>query len=822
MKKTKRAVIVQCRLSSSRLPKKAVKELGGKPVLAWVLQSMAKVKCEEYIVATDSESYPVLEPICSQYGYKCFAGDLNNVLKRFCDVITEYNIDTVVRATADNPFLFYEAAQQSLDEFEELNGQNKNVDYLTYTGLPHGSGVEIINGASLLKAFQNTNDPYDTEHVGPALYNHKDLFNCLFISSVKRFNHPELRTTIDTYSDYLRAQNVVNYLNSCNKKAPFTTEEVIDALSNINVKNPIVYMPSVAKGHGTGHLHRCLHAALEGNLNKCYSYVYIPKNAELEETKQVIEQYISQGLNPNQIIDELPDESYAPVLVTDLFKTDSEKLNELRKMSSQLYSIDEGGSLDYSDYLLDIIPSVENERNINTFDSSLISKPNNTRKSNAVLDNILVSIGGEDPAGITEPVIKVLQESLPSAKITAIKKGSSANCGNVSYIEPVPQLREKLYNYDLVITHYGLTAFEAASAGCNVITVSTTKLHEELSKKYGFAYFPYNEITKEKLDLLLKSENLIPKAVVSDEKNSLATKIQTLAAGQRLLCPVCQKQGNVPDQIISRNETRTYRRCNNCSMIYISWTTVPQKNYEKAYFFEDYKKQYGKTYEEDFESIKKSCLKRVDCINKVRKTSGNRTLDIGCAYGPFLSAAYDKGLDSYGTDISSDAVEYVKNKLHFPACCSSFPNIDAEKEFGINKFDIVTMWYVIEHFKNLDEILKKVNELLKIDGIFAFSTPSGSGISAKSDKNHFFQISPMDHYSVWEPEKADKILRKFGFKVVKTVSTGHHPERFPIVKEKNIQKGSAAWKRIDRKSHYKRLGDTVEIYCRKISEIKQD
>ena len=36
----------------------------------------------------------------------------------------------------------------------------------------------------------------------------------------------------------------------------------------------------------------------------------------------------------------------------------------------------------------------------------------------------------------------------------------------------------------------------------------------------------------------------------------------------------------------------------------MAFTTIEDKKYQKSYFFEDYKKQYGKTYEEDFESIK--------------------------------------------------------------------------------------------------------------------------------------------------------------------------------------------------------------------------
>ena len=150
--RTKRAVIVQCRLSSSRLPGKALKELGNKPVLAWVLASMKKVKADKYFVATDQESYESLKPICKQNGFDCFAGDLNDVLKRFCDLIKTLKVDTIIRATADNPFLFYEAAEASVEEFESRRKSQHPCDYFTYTGLPHGSGVEIFSAQSLLKA----------------------------------------------------------------------------------------------------------------------------------------------------------------------------------------------------------------------------------------------------------------------------------------------------------------------------------------------------------------------------------------------------------------------------------------------------------------------------------------------------------------------------------------------------------------------------------------------------------------------------------------------------------------------------------------------
>ena len=187
--KTNRTVIVQCRLSSTRLPGKALKDLGGKTVLARVLETMHKVKADYYFVATDDASYEQLLPVCKEYDFECFAGPLDDVLARFTQLLDTIKTKTVIRATADNPFLFYEAAEESAVLFEEKN-QKGHCDYLTYSGLPHGSGVEVFSAESLKKAAEETSDPYDHEHVGPALYNHKDKYVCEFVPAPRRFDFP--------------------------------------------------------------------------------------------------------------------------------------------------------------------------------------------------------------------------------------------------------------------------------------------------------------------------------------------------------------------------------------------------------------------------------------------------------------------------------------------------------------------------------------------------------------------------------------------------------------------------------------------------------
>ncbi|WP_295799298.1 hypothetical protein [uncultured Treponema sp.] len=76
--------------------------------------------------------------------------------------------------------------------------------------------------------------------------------------------------------------------------------------------------------------------------------------------------------------------------------------------------------------------------------------------------------------------------------------------------------------------------------------------------------------------------------------------------------------------------------------------------------------------------------------------------------------------------------------------------------------------------------------------------------------------SPSDHYTIWETKCAKKILRKYGFKVVKVVSTGIHPERFPLAKKMKWTSKSLPMKVLADLCKVLKLGDTFEVYCKKI------
>ncbi len=834
----KTIVAVQCRLSSTRLPGKALLELGGKSVLDWNLLAMKKVNADEHYVATDEDSYELLKPVAERNGYKIFKGPLDDVLERYCLLIQESKADLVIRATADNPFLFYEAASSLLEEYNSLSKTQK-IDYITYTNLPHGSGVEIFKAQSLLDAKEKTSDPYDHEHVGPSLYRHPESFASLMIPSPKEWSYPEYRTTIDTAFDYRRARAIVDKISGGNfskenpVSLPYTAEQIISALSFDSISHPVLCVPCVRKGKGTGHLRRCLSVAISTGGD-----VYIPEDAGLEEKDELLTEAKEHGLKDWQIIRTLPESGTYSMILADAFTLERDFALKLAKIAP-VTAIDEGSlNADLCDCLVDIIPSYGLARPANVSDPSFVTLPKNKRsapplKSIDDIKKILVTVGGEDPADLVVP--SAIAFASTGKSITAIvqnieeskKRAGDVLCEKINFINPVHNLREKLADYDVVITHYGFTAFEAIAAGCGVVLLGTTPLHIQLAEKYGFTFIAPGEISVQKAKSVLENTSrLYPDSPFSKEgagRKNLGVFVNILCHGRRFYCPVCREHHeSFLDPIVSRTALHTFRRCHNCGILYMSWTIdAEDTSYNASYFFDDYKKQYGRTYLDDFKHIKAQCVRRTSLIDYLyrgaHKTVTPAVLDIGCAFGPYLDAANDAGWQVFGTDASKEAVSYVQDKLHYPAVCSKFPDFNPEAEFGVKKFDAVTMWYVIEHFQNLDAVLSSVSKIVKNGGIFAFSTPSASGVSGRFKPQQFFQSSPADHYTIWEPGRAASILKKYGFKVLKVVSTGHHPERFPNIGE-SVKPTSLKYALYSGASHFFGLGDTFEVYCRKEKE----
>ncbi len=829
-------VVLQARLDSSRLPGKALFDLAGKPVISRAMESLRAVPADRWVLACDEASYDRLEPFARESGFECVAGPKEDVLARFCLAIEKTGAATVLRATGDNPFVFADAAAESLKRFEALKGAGERCDYFTFTGMPHGSGVEVFDARRLIEACRLTDSPYDHEHVGPAMYAHRDRFFCVFENSPQRWLLERARITIDTQEDFDRACAIARRVLSLGGSFPFSSEDVIAAWRYVD--EPILAV--AANGPGTGHRSRMRDISV--SLSESFRVIealYDPRRNSLS----VIENHdASCGADESDSIQSAIPRRAALVIV-DAFRSSHSIMKRLSGIGPVVTLDDGGPGRNHADYVLDIIPgSGDGAISVNRTEPGFLPLPANRRKINdSPVTSALVVAGGDNGASLALPVARVLASLI--ADVTVIDPACEVERteGPVRVIGPVAQLRERLCEYDLIVTHYGFTAFEALAAGSRVLLFSPTRYHYRLARGAGFSAIPFGKVRSGSLSRAMTSalsraiedainERPAPLPITPEtESKDLSAELKRLATGIRVACPLC---GSVNRRrVLARAHDRTVVSCARCGMDYLSYHIPVGPSYGESYFFEEYRSQYGKTYLEDFDAIKARGLARMRQISRVRRlASVGRSLpakdaspvpavfDVGCAYGPFLAAARDCGWNPSGTDVCQEAVSHVRDVLGIPAVHSFFPSLHEADVPPPGTFDAVTLWFVIEHIDRLAPVFERIRALLRPDGILAFSTPSAVGISATRNRASFFKNGPLDHYTIWNPRTVRKQLSSHGFIVRRIVSTGHHPERFPLASR--IRPGSFVWKALELASRFFSLGDTFEVYASKASTGK--
>lgn len=99
--------VIQCRLASSRLPRKALLDLDGKPVIQHVLErASAALLVDEVVLATTwLEEDDELAAFASELGYRSYVGSPTDVLRRVLETAEFAEADRVVRLTGDCPRL---------------------------------------------------------------------------------------------------------------------------------------------------------------------------------------------------------------------------------------------------------------------------------------------------------------------------------------------------------------------------------------------------------------------------------------------------------------------------------------------------------------------------------------------------------------------------------------------------------------------------------------------------------------------------------------------------------------------------------------------
>ncbi len=205
----KTAAVIQARISSTRLPGKALKKLCGLPLTQHVIERVKKISgVSRIILATGDrpENRPLID-LSNDLGIESFSGSEDDVLSRYWNAVENLDCDYLIRITGDNPFIDFESASQALN-----HAVSNNADHSYVKGIPLGTGVEIIRKSALEKAFVHGTTPYQREHVTPYIKENPGIFKLSHFQADMDNPFPHLRLTVDTEEDFTVAEILYNAL----------------------------------------------------------------------------------------------------------------------------------------------------------------------------------------------------------------------------------------------------------------------------------------------------------------------------------------------------------------------------------------------------------------------------------------------------------------------------------------------------------------------------------------------------------------------------------------------------------------------------------
>lgn len=224
------AIIVQARMSSSRFPGKSLALIGDKPLIYYVVKRLELLGIP-VIVATSCETSddPLAKYLKSQE-IKIFRGSLNNVLDRYIGAAEEFNVDKIVRITADNPLVDIVALKKALLLFQRYD----YVDGIYSNGFIKGTGFELVNLAELRSI--KTQELYYLEHV-TTLLRERIPQNPNYLKLPAPYYHQNINKIILTcdYKEDLELLKII--FKIYNYGLSITIPEIID----LYIKNPEIF-----------------------------------------------------------------------------------------------------------------------------------------------------------------------------------------------------------------------------------------------------------------------------------------------------------------------------------------------------------------------------------------------------------------------------------------------------------------------------------------------------------------------------------------------------------------------------------------------------
>jgi 2-polyprenyl-3-methyl-5-hydroxy-6-metoxy-1,4-benzoquinol methylase len=226
---------------------------------------------------------------------------------------------------------------------------------------------------------------------------------------------------------------------------------------------------------------------------------------------------------------------------------------------------------------------------------------------------------------------------------------------------------------------------------------------------------------------------------------------------------ICDLCGNIRFRILetASDGVRTVR-CVDCGLIRLH----PRPRFDAPAHYDD---QYYRPWIEE-QGRPRALLwqQRVDFLARFARPG--RLLDVGCGDGSFLAVAQQRGWRVTGTEVSRWAAGTLCDDKGLQVQEGDLTQFES----WTARFDVVTMWHVLEHMERPLENLRAARRLLTENGTIVVAVPN-AGFTLFRLAYPFARLRPLRYYTPGErelhlyhftPATLRAMLEEAGFRVI--------------------------------------------------------
>lgn len=251
-------------------------------------------------------------------------------------------------------------------------------------------------------------------------------------------------------------------------------------------------------------------------------------------------------------------------------------------------------------------------------------------------------------------------------------------------------------------------------------------------------------------------------------------------------CPICNKS-KITNFIICKDytvsgESFAIAECIHCNFKFTS--PRPTEEYIGKYYESENYISHSNSNKGIINSLYKlvrnyTLYDKHSIITGLKPNKGN-LLDYGCGTGNFLSYCKKKGWTTYGIEPNKTAKNLAeKNNLLI------YDSLDELKLQVKEKFEIITLWHVLEHLYDPFDTIKQLKRLLNKDGFFLIAVPNNDSYDALWYKEFWAAYDVPRHLLHFNQKNFKEFIVKSKLKIEKIIPMKFDAYYVSLMSEKN-------------------------------------